>query len=108
MTEFLEMIMLICFGISWPFSVVRNIKAKTAKGMSIEFTLLIIVGYIAGIGAKIYSGNVGFVLFVYIMNLVMVSANLVVFFINKRLDKKREFAQNTAVNSNKKLVNIHH
>ncbi len=106
MTEFLEMIMLICFGISWPFSVVRNIKAKTAKGMSIEFTLLIIVGYIAGIGAKIYSGNVGFVLFVYLLNLVMVSANLVVFFINKRLDKKRELAE-TKINANKKLVNMH-
>lgn len=106
MTEFLEMIMLICFGISWPFSVVRNIKAKTAKGMSIEFTLLIIVGYIAGIGAKIYSGNVGFVLFVYLLNLVMVSANLVVFFINKRLDKKRELAE-TKINPNKKLVNMH-
>lgn len=100
------MIMLICFGISWPFSVVRNIKAKTAKGMSIEFTLLIIVGYIAGIGAKIYSGNVGFVLFVYLLNLVMVSANLVVFFINKRLDKKRELAE-TKINANKKLVNMH-
>ena len=103
MIEFLEMIMLICFGISWPFSVVRNIKAKTAKGMSIEFTLLIIVGYI---GAKIYSGNVGFVLFVYILNLVMVSANLVVFFINKRLDKKRELAE-TKINANNKLVNMH-
>ena len=106
MTEFLEMIMLICFGISWPFSVVRNIKGKTAKGMSIEFTLLIIVGYIAGIGAKIYSGNVGFVLFVYLLNLVMVSANLVVFFVNKRLDKKRELAE-TKINANKKLVNMH-
>ena len=106
MTEFLEMIMLICFGISWPFSVIRNIKAKTAKGMSIEFTLLIIVGYIAGIGAKIYSGNVGFVLFVYLLNLVMVSANLVVFFVNKRLDKKRELAE-TKINANKKLVNMH-
>ena len=106
MTEFLEMIMLICFGISWPFSVIRNIKAKTAKGMSIEFTLLIIVGYIAGIGAKIYSGNVGFVLLVYLLNLVMVSANLVVFFINKRLDKKRELAE-TKINANKKLVNMH-
>ena len=106
MTEFLEMIMLICFGISWPFSVIRNIKAKTAKGMSIEFTLLIIVGYIAGIGAKIYSGNVGFVLFVYLLNLVRVSANLVVFFINKRLDKKRELAE-TKINANKKLVNMH-
>lgn len=106
MTEFLEMIMLICFGISWPFSVVRNIKAKTAKGMSIEFTLLIIVGYIAGIGAKIYSGNVGFVLFVYLLNLVMVSANLVVFFVNKRIDKKRELSE-TKINANKKLVNMH-
>ena len=52
MTEVLESVMLICFGLSWPISVVKNIKAHTAKNMSLKFILLIIAGYIAGIAAK--------------------------------------------------------
>ena len=33
MPEFLEAFMLICFGLSWPINVMKNIKAKTAKNM---------------------------------------------------------------------------
>ena len=52
-TELLETVMLVCFGISWPVSLIRNVRARTAKGMSLGFILLIIAGYIAGIAAKI-------------------------------------------------------
>ena len=92
MAEVLETVMLICFGCSWPMSLVKNIKAKTAKGMSIGFTLLILTGYIAGITAKIMNHGGAFVLAVYIFNLVIVSANLVVYFINKKRDKQHEAA----------------
>ena len=46
MAEILEAVMLMCFGFSWPISVIRNIRARTAKSMSLGFILLIIVGYI--------------------------------------------------------------
>ena len=86
MTEIFESIMLICFGLSWPMSVVKNIRAHTAKSMSLPFILLIISGYIAGIFAKIYSHNYSYVLVIYIINLCFVSANLVVYFINRAHD----------------------
>ena len=86
MTEIFESIMLICFGLSWPMSVVKNIKAHTAKSMSLPFILLIITGYIAGITAKIYSHNYSYVLVIYVINLIFVSANLVVYFINRNYD----------------------
>lgn len=85
-TELLEMIMLVCFGISWPVSLVRNVRAKTAKSMSLGFILLIIVGYIAGISAKIMAHNYSFVLAVYAFNLIAVSLNLVVYFVNRHYD----------------------
>lgn len=88
MTEILESIMLICFGLSWPTSVVKNIKARTAKNMSLPFILLIITGYIAGISAKIYSHNFSYVLVIYVLNLLFVSMNLVVYFINRKLDRQ--------------------
>ena len=90
MTEIFETIMLLCFGFSWPLTVYRNIKSRTAKTMSLGFILLIIVGYVAGITAKISSDNIGFVLGVYILNLAIVSVNLCVYFRNKKLDSKSE------------------
>lgn len=90
MANLLESTMLLCFGLSWPISVVKNLKAKTAKSTSLPFILLIISGYVAGIAAKFYSHNINYVLAVYIFNIVMVSANLVVYFINKRYDRLEE------------------
>ncbi len=90
MTQILEAAMLICFGMSWPLSVVKNIKAHSAKGMSPAFILLIMTGYVAGITAKVLSGAINYVLAVYILNLVIVSANLVIYFINRRYDMEAE------------------
>lgn len=87
MAEILETIMLVAFGLSWPINVYKNLKARTAKAMSLWFILLIISGYMAGITAKIISGRINYVLVVYILNLIMVSANLVVYFINRRNDR---------------------
>ena len=89
MTEVLESVMLICFGLSWPISVVKNIKAHTAKNMSLKFILLIIAGYIAGIAAKFVSGTFNYVLAVYFFNLVAVSVNLIVYFINTEYDRQQ-------------------
>lgn len=86
MSEVLESIMLICFGLSWPVSVVKNIKAHTAKSMSLPFILLIITGYIAGISSKIINHNFSYVLVIYFFNLFVVSMNVVVYFINRNYD----------------------
>ena len=90
MAEILETIMLICFGLSWPISVYKSIKSRTAKGKSPLFILLIMSGYIAGITAKIIIGGVNFVLAVYILNFIIVAADLGVYFYNKNLDRKKE------------------
>ena len=87
MTEILESIMLICFGLSWPMSVLKNIRARSAKGMSLPFILLIITGYVAGIAAKLQAQNYSYVLAIYVINLCFVSANLVVYFINRAHDR---------------------
>jgi hypothetical protein len=89
MGSILETIMLVCFGFSWPLNVIKAYKAKTAKGTSLPFVLLIITGYIAGISAKLISGQINYVLIAYILNLAIVSLNIVVYFRNVSLDKKR-------------------
>ena len=84
----LETIMLVCFGFSWPMNLIKAYKARTAKSTSLPFILLIITGYIAGICAKLASGNLNYVLIAYLLNLAIVSLNLVVYFRNMALDKK--------------------
>lgn len=90
MSQVLEAVMLICFGLSWPISLIKNIKLKSAKSMNIYFTLLIIIGYLAGIAAKVINGQFNYVFAIYLLNLAIVSGNVVVFFINRGYDKKKE------------------
>ena len=95
MSEFLEIIMILSFGASWPFNVIKSYKARTAKGKSPLFICLIIFGYIAGIISKLTNevymlsfGEKWYVLFFYILNFIMVAVDFVLYFRNKRLDKQ--------------------
>ncbi len=78
--------MLVCFGLSWPLNVSKNFKSRSTKGMSLAFIALIIFGYIAGICAKIINGNISYVLAVYIINLCIVSLNVLIYFRNRRIE----------------------
>ena len=70
--EILEIIMVVSFGASWPLNVMKSYKARTTKGKSLGFLLLIFFGYIAGIASKLvneaYMQNISqkwYVLFFY-------------------------------------------
>lgn len=89
MGSILETTMLLCFGFSWPLNVMKAYKAKTAKGTSLPFILLIITGYVAGISAKLISGQINYVLIAYVLNLAIVLINVLVYFRNVSLDKKQ-------------------
>ena len=87
MNEILECVMLICFGLSWPMNAYKHWKARTAKSTSLPFILLILVGYIAGIIAKLIAPPKHFyVLLIYFINFFNVSLDLVIYFINRRRD----------------------
>ena len=89
MGSILETVMLVCFGCSWPLNVMKAYKAETEKGTSLPFVLLIVTGYIAGITAKVITDQINYVLIAYIVNLAIVSLNIVIYFRNVSLDKKR-------------------
>lgn len=92
MSAIFESVMLVCFGLSWPLNVIKSYKAGTTKGTSLPFILLIITGYIAGVTAKLISGQINYVLVVYLLNLAIVSMNVVVYFRNAALDRKNAHA----------------
>jgi hypothetical protein len=94
MAEILEIIMVVSFGASWPFNVIKSYKARTTKGKSLLFLCLIFFGYIAGIASKLvnktYMDNFAskwYVLIFYILNLLMVGVDLLLYVRNKHLDK---------------------
>lgn len=87
--EVFEIIMIVCFGFSWPMNVIKSYRARTTKGKSMPFLLLIIIGYIFGIASKIIGGSFKwYVLFFYVLNLAMVSVDLALYVRNYRLDKQ--------------------
>ena len=86
--QIFEFIMLACFGLSWPISVYKSIKSKSTQGKSIVFIIAIIIGYISGIIGKIVNHQLTYVLIIYCFNLMVVSVDLVLFFINRNNEKK--------------------
>ncbi len=93
MSEILEAAMVVCFGISGPLNISKLLKSKTAKGTSVLFYFFIWIGYIFGIASKcIKAANgihtAGYVWFFYILNTVMVSFGIALYFRNKHLDQK--------------------
>jgi hypothetical protein len=77
-----EIIMLICFGAAWPFSIYKSYKTKSVQGKSPIFLVVILVGYVSGILNKALF-NYDRVIYLYILNLVMVSMDLALYIKNK-------------------------
>ena len=97
-----EIVMVLCFGASWTFNIIRAYKARTTKGTSLQFTVLIGIGYVGGILSKIFAwidktkqglsywDGLKVLAFVfYIINLCMILTAVGIYFRNKKLDAKR-------------------
>ena len=90
MSEIFEAGMVIMFGISWPISILKSIKSGTAKGKSLLFMIFIWVGYVFGIINKFATDKITYVLFFYFMNLIMVTIDISLYFINTKKDMNPE------------------
>jgi len=93
--EFLEIVMIVSFGASWPMNVLKSYRARTTKGKSLAFLYLILFGYVAGIASKFVNeaymaafAQKWYVLFFYVLNFVMVGTDLILYYRNKKLDKE--------------------
>ena len=84
-----EFLMLCCFGFSWPFSIAKSLKSKSAKGKSLGFMLLVEVGYVFGIIHKVlYSYN--WVIWAYVVLFLVVAVDIALYFRNSALDRQRD------------------
>ena len=102
MTDLLEALMILCFGLSWPISIRKSWTSRTAKGKSLFFEIFLLVGYIFGIVRKVIlfanavsaGQSEGFLFylswFFYVLNFIEISIDVALYFRNVKLDKDRE------------------
>jgi len=82
-----EIIMLVCFGAAWPFSIARSYRSRTNAGKSILFLYVILLGYVAGILHKLFYNHDGVIL-LYILNGCMVFTDILIYYRNRALVAK--------------------
>lgn len=86
--ELLEAGMVVCFGVAWPISIRKSVKSKTSRGKSLAFLIIVIVGYLLGITRKVLTGSYQISFYAYCLNILMVSADAVIWFYNyQKYDK---------------------
>ena len=44
-----EIGMLVAFGCSWPFNILKSWRSRTAKGKSVVFEFIVVFGYLLGL-----------------------------------------------------------
>lgn len=98
---FCETLMIICFGLSWPLSVYKSWKSRTAKGKSLQFEIFIWIGYIFGITKNFImfgNGSNSWIFFLgwafYFLNFIEITIDMALYFRNKKLDQLRDAGQN--------------
>ncbi len=87
MKSVLEAVMILCFGISWPISVLKTYRTKSAKGKSLPFLVLIFVGYLFGLTAKIFF-DMNYVFIFYLFNTVFVGLDILLFLKYRRSEHR--------------------
>ena len=81
-----EIGMLMCFGFSWPFAVIKTYKTKNVEGKSILFLSFIFIGYILGTFHKLFF-NYDQVIYLYILYGLFVFTEIMMYFNYKKSNK---------------------
>ena len=80
-----EALMLLSFGAAWPVQIYKSYTSKKTAGKSVMFLYIVVFGYLCGITHKIlYSRDI--VMILYIINLLMVSTDILLYYRNKRYE----------------------
>ena len=80
----LEAGMLVCFGVSWPVDILKQLRTRRTEGKSLGFLWLILVGYISGLVGKwlraLYVGApIEWVAWLYLLNGILVGVDIALY-----------------------------
>ncbi len=87
-----EAVMLICFGISWPVSIAKTLRTKVVAGKSPLFMAIVCVGYACGIAHKALHAF-DWITVLYVVNLVMVTVDLSLYFVYRPRPERVRLAE---------------
>ena len=87
-----EILMLLCFGAAWPFSIHKSWKSRSTRGKSLLFLLVLILGYAMGILNKLLV-RYDEVVWLYALNGLMVSTDTAIWFRNRGLERRQPTGQ---------------
>lgn len=76
-----EIIMLVCFGLAWPFSIYKSATTQQIGSKSLLFLIALLIGYVAGVLHKIFF-NYDLVIILYALNGTMVSIDIALYLRN--------------------------
>ena len=89
-----EIGMLVAFGCSWPFNILKSWRSRTAKGKSVVLGWSVPLGeLVGGRGMIITNRTTGvwaYSIWFYLADILMVSIDMVLYYRNTRLDRKAE------------------
>ena len=88
-----ETLMIVCFGVSWPMSIVRSYRSRSTKGKSLPFMCMILFGYFCGVAAKLLSHTYNLAFYFYFPNIIMVSTDICLYFRNRQIEKRQAEAK---------------
>ncbi|MBQ6388517.1 MAG: hypothetical protein IJH90_02655 [Mogibacterium sp.] len=84
--------MLILFGCSWPANILKSVRSRTTLGKSLAFEILVAIGYVFGITAKIIifqrTGALQVSFWFYLLDMLLVTTDICLYFRNLRIDKQ--------------------
>ena len=78
-----EIVMLLCFGLSWPISISKALLTHRVSGKSPLFMAIICVGYLSGMAHRLqfWTGALrDWVILLYALNFVMVAFDLYLYY----------------------------
>ena len=75
-----EIGMLVAFGFSWPFNIIKSWRSRTAKGKSVVFEFIVWHN----------TGVLAYSVWFYFADIAMVTIDIILYFRNTRLDRQAE------------------
>ncbi len=87
-----EIVMLVCFGAAWPFSIYNYRRTREVQGKSLLFLVIVLAGYASGVLHK-FVYHYDWVVFLYMLNGAMVGADIALFVRNRLFHTRRSLAE---------------
>jgi hypothetical protein len=83
-----EILMLVCFGMAWPFSIYKSYTTWQVGSKSLVFLVALFIGYISGVLHKIFY-LYDPVIFLYMLNGTMVGIDIALYIRNRMYQVKK-------------------